>query len=346
VFGDDVYLDEYEQYEEIYDPHAAGAAMRSRRKANHKPKKSRDEVLSALTDDLTDVELGFETTYTPSKYESGWLLQSLYSFYDEGLISDVLALVKGGKEASVYVCRAHPATGYDLLAAKVYRPRMFRNLRNDAMYRQGREILVAGGKPAGRDAGYIERAMRHKTAFGVQAGHTSWLMHEFNAMEQLHAGGGDVPRPIHAADNAILMTYHGELGRPAPTLNSVSLDVEEADRLLRRLLHNVHMLLRRDLVHGDLSAYNILYWAPNGAPGEMTIIDFPQVVNLRGNPKARFVLERDVERVCDYFREQGLRPNARAITDRLWRRYMGEMDPEDLAADLSRVELALASAGD
>ncbi|MBN1657122.1 MAG: hypothetical protein JXA93_01910 [Anaerolineae bacterium] len=342
MFGDDVYLDEYEQYEEMFDPHVA-VATRWRRKADHKPKKTRDEILAALTDDLTDVELGFETTYKPSKYESGWLLQSLYTFYDEGLISDVLALVKGGKEASVYVCRAHPATGYDLLAAKVYRPRMFRNLRNDALYRQGREILGADGNPAGRETGHIERAMRHHTAFGMQAGHTSWLMHEFNAMKRLHTAGGDVPRPIHAADNAVLMTYHGEVGSPAPTMNTVSLDLEEADRLLRRVLHNVHLLLQQDLVHGDLSAYNILYWAPNGPPGEMTIIDFPQVVNLRGNPKARLILERDIERVCDYFRAQGLRPNARTIADRMWRRYMGEMDPEDLAADLSRVELALAA---
>lgn len=346
MFGDDVYLDEYEQYEEIYDPQQAVAvSARARKKANHKPKKTRDEVLAALTDDLTDVYLGFETTYKPSKYESTWLLQSLFPFYDEGLISDVLAQVKGGKEASVYVCRAHPATGYDLLAAKVYRPRMFRNLRNDAMYRQGREILLADGNQAGREAGHIERAMRHKTAFGMQAAHTSWLMYEFTAMERLHAAGGDVPRPVHSAENAILMTYHGEMGSPAPTMNAVSLDPDEAERLFRRVLHNIHLLLRHDLVHGDLSAYNILYWAPNGPPGEMTIIDFPQVVNLRGNPKARYILDRDVERVCDYFIAQGLRCNPRTIAERLWRRYMGEMDPEDLAADLSRVELALAAEG-
>ena len=116
------------------------------------------------------MDLGFQTTYRPSRYEAGWLLSSLYSFYNEGLITDVLALVKGGKEASVYCCQAHPATGLDLLAAKVYRPRMFRNLRNDKMYRQGREILLAGGGPAGRDSGYIERAIRHKTSFWPASG--------------------------------------------------------------------------------------------------------------------------------------------------------------------------------
>mgnify|MGYP000925870685 CR=1 FL=1 len=57
------------------------------------------------------------------------------------IITDVLHQVKGGKEATVYCCAAHPSTGVDLIAAKVYRPREFRQLRNDAQYRQGRRIL-------------------------------------------------------------------------------------------------------------------------------------------------------------------------------------------------------------
>ena len=337
----DTYVDKYEYYEELYDPGWQAPAAQSRVKANHKPKKSQREILTELTDDLSDVELGFETTYRPSRYEQGWLLQSLFSFYDEGLITDVLALVKGGKEASVYLCQAHPATGLELVAAKVYRPRMFRNLRNDAMYRRGREVLVATGKPAGKDAGTIARAMRNKTAFGLEAAHTSWLMHEFVAMERLYEAGGAVPRPISSSDNAILMSYHGDDGLAAPTLNTIHLEAGEAERLFREVMHNVELMLHNDLIHGDLSAYNILYWAPQGAPGEMTIIDFPQVVNLHSNPKARFILTRDIHRTCEYFAAEGVASDAAAIADGLWRRFVGEMDPEDVAADWSRVELLL-----
>jgi len=98
-------------------------------------------------------------------------------------------------------------------------------------------------------------------------------------------------------------------------------------------------MLQHDLVHGDLSAYNILYWE-----GEITIIDFPQVVNLHSNPKARFILQRDIERTCEYFRGQGVRCNPHAIVDRLWSRYVAEIDPEDRAADESRLELLLETA--
>mgnify|MGYP001408170480 CR=1 FL=1 len=337
MMDDDLTIDKYEQYGERFAPEWTDGQRVPWTRARHKSRRSRAEILAELTDDVGDVELGFQTTYHPSKHERGWLLSSLYSFYEEGLITDVLALVKGGKEANVYCCQAHPATGLGLLAAKVYRPRMFRNLRNDKMYRQGREILVAGGGTAGRDSGYIERAIRNKTPFGEQAAHTSWLMYEFTALERLHGAGGSVPKPIAASDNAILMGYHGDELMAAPTLNSVALEPSEARRHYREVLRNVDLLLQHDLIHGDLSAYNILYWQPEGSPAEITLIDFPQVVNLRTNENARNIFERDIELTCEYFAQQGVDCRAGEVAARLWSRYVTEMDPEDRAADWSRL---------
>jgi len=215
---------------------------------------------------------------------------------------------------------------------------MFRNLRNDKMYREGREVLTADGRPAGKAACTIARAIRNKTSFGLEAAHTSWLMHEFVALERMYQVGAAVPRPIAGSDNAVLMSYHGDEGRPAPTLSTVSLELAEAKALFGEVLRNVDLMLQHELIHGDLSAYNILYWArPEGGPGQITIIDFPQVVYLHSNPKARFVLRRDIERTCEYFAGQGVQCNPRAIADELWARYTEEADPEDLAADWSRL---------
>ena len=336
-------FDKYQHWEELFDPEGSERRSRQRRKpaANHVPKKTRDQIIAELTDDLADVDLSFHTTYRPSRYEAGWLLSSLYRFYDEGLITDVLAQVKGGKEASVYCCEAHPATGLGLLAAKVYRPRMFRNLRNDQLYRQGREILVAGGGLAGRDAGYIERAIRSKTALGLQAAHTSWLMYEITAMERLYEAGAAVHRPIASSENAILMCYLGDERLAAPTLNTVQLEREEAERLFQEVLRNVDLMLQLDLVHGDLSAYNILYLEPADGPSELTLIDFPQVVNLHTNHHSRSILERDILRACEYFGRQGVTCDPAAIMRELWRRYVDKPDPEDLRADWSRLEATL-----
>jgi serine/threonine-protein kinase RIO1 len=60
-------------------------------------------------------------------------------------------------------------------------------------------------------------------------------------------------------------------------------------------------------------------------------------VNLYTNRKAHFILERDLQRTCEYFAQQGVRCDAGSIMDGLWHRYVQEVDPEDLAADWSRL---------
>ncbi len=335
---DDPYLDKYAQYEDLFDPVRTDRQARRKRKPKpkHLPKKTPSQLITELADETEGLEGGFETTYRPSRYEEGWLLDSLRPFYDRGLITDVLAQIKGGKEANVYRCAAHPATGMKFLAAKVYRPRMFRNLRNDAMYREGREVLTADGRPPGKQAGTIARAIRNKTAFGQLAQHTSWLMHEYVALEQLFGEGGAVPRPLDASENAILMSYHGDERMAAPTLNTVPLGRMEGDRLFREVVRNVDLMLQHDLIHGDLSAYNILYWAAGGSRGEITIIDFPQVTNLRTNSRAQHILRRDITRTCEYFSAQGVDCDPEAIAGELWSRYVAAPDPEDVLADWSR----------
>jgi RIO kinase 1 len=69
-------------------------------------------------------------------------------------------------------------------------------------------------------------------------------------------------------------------------------------------------------VHGDLSAYNILYW-----DGAITLIDFPQVTSLHANRNAYPILERDVVRVCEYFARQGARADGLGLARAMWTRY-------------------------
>ena len=53
------------------------------------------------------------------------------------------------------------------LAAKVYRPRRFRSLKNDHMYREGRVNLDEDGREITEDG--MQHAMRKKTDFGLRA---------------------------------------------------------------------------------------------------------------------------------------------------------------------------------
>ena len=60
-------------------------------------------------------------------------------------------------------------------------------------------------------------------------------------------------------------------------------------------------MLDADLVHGDLSAYNILWWR-----GRAVLIDFSQSVDVVTHPASRELLYRDVERTAGYFRRMGV----------------------------------------
>ena len=326
------YYDQYADYEERFNPLRADRKARRSRKpaAHHKAKKPQPIVMEEIAD-VEGLEGGFNPTYQPGHFEEGWLLDSLRPFYDRALITDVLARIKGGKEANVYRCEAHPVIDVELVAAKVYRPRMFRNLRNDKLYRDGRPILKENGKEAKRTDHRLMRAMNKKTGFGVQAAHTSWLMYEFSTLQKLYDAGAAVPQPISAADNALLMGYCGDRDSAAPALSDITLDSGEALTLFRETMRNVEIMLQHNIVHGDLSAYNILYWE-----GRITLIDFPQVVSTRTNSNARAIFERDITRVCEYFAAQGVSHDPQELAYKLWRRYQGR-NPKEEAADLSRL---------
>jgi RIO kinase 1 len=259
----------------------------------------------------------FNFTHHASRHERGWIVDSLGDFYEHQWLDDVLRLVKGGKEANVYLCLAD-ASVEDLdqpyLAAKVYRPRRFRNLKNDLLYREGRVNLDEEGREITEDG--LQHAMRAKSELGLQLLHTSWIEHEVKTMQLLHQAGGDVPRVFVSGNNAILMGYIGDQDQAAPVLHGVRLSIHEARRHFERVLYNVELLLANQRIHGDLSAFNILYWQ-----GEITLIDFPQAIDPHTNRNAYRIFERDVIRVCEYFARQGVKSNPQRMAKDIWKAH-------------------------
>jgi len=54
------------------------------------------------------------------------------------------------------------------------------------------------------------------------------------------------------------MDYLGDEHEAAPTLNSVRLDPDDVGPLFKEVLRNIELMLQHNLIHGDLSAYNLL----------------------------------------------------------------------------------------
>src|SRR5215208_4909260 len=198
------------------------------------------EANSEFLNGQDDSRRNFKFTYSAARFEEGWLLDSLGDFYEHQWITDVLMRLKGGKEASVYLSRSGPAIEKPLVAAKVYRPRSLRNLKNDAQYRTGRVDLDEAGHVIVKDGDL--HAMQKRTAYGEELRHQSWIAYEFQTLEMLHAAGADVPKPYVMEKNAILMDYIGDLDVAAPTLNSVTLEREEVSPLYDRVIENIDLL--------------------------------------------------------------------------------------------------------
>lgn len=264
----------------------------------------------------------FAATVQITDSERAWVRKHLGTFYERELILDVIHRVKAGKEATVYTCTGHPSSGHALMAAKVYRQRSQRSSKNASDYHQGRGVLDEEGNAVRPDGRRTGKPLRQKSKRGAAALQTSWLMHEYTTLLELHTRGGDVPRPIEYGDNALLMEFIGDEHGPAPTLNDVDVPEEQAQQLFERVLFNVELLLSMGWVHGDLSSYNMLCHR-----GRIVLIDFPQVADCNNNPRARRIFERDVERIAQYFSRSGLSIDARAIAQALWSKHVREPEP-------------------
>jgi len=222
------------------------------------------------------------------------LLAGLDPLIKNEWITDVVRPIKSGKEAVVYLCRAHPSLERDLVAAKIYRPHERRAFRKDGVYQQGRE---RGSRPDAR----AMRSLSRKTRGGQVRKFHAWISHEMKTLEVLYAGGAQVPEPVHRQGPVVLMEYIGDAEHPAPVLVNLPLEAATAERLYGEILSNVELFLRHHRVHADLSAYNMLLWEER-----LVIIDFPQAVDPRYNDDAFDLLVRDVTNVNDFFIDHGI----------------------------------------
>ena len=65
-------------------------------------------------------------------------------------------------------------------------------------------------------------------------------------------------------------------------------------------------------MHGDLSAYNVLWWRERAV-----LIDFSQSVEIVSHPSARDLLVRDVTALGGFFRRRGVAVDVDAVLSRI-----------------------------
>jgi RIO kinase 1 len=245
-------------------------SKKARKKLAHKEKivERRDKM---LVHDFSSERATVEEVFDQAT------LMVIYELLNSDVLYEVHGVVNAGKEARVYWGKNKQ--GKDL-AVKVY-------LTASAEFRKGMLKYIEGD--------YRFKGVKRDTRSMIFA----WAQKEFRNLEQASRAKVRVPEPIAVKNNVLVMEFIGKDGVNAPSLKEQAPD--DPEKVYGVLLTYLERLYRKaDLVHGDLSEYNVMMWK-----GKPVIFDVAQAVPT-SHPMAAFFLRRDLTNVSRFFSRLGV----------------------------------------
>jgi len=202
-------------------------------------------------------------------------LMTIYGFMNKGVIDEIHGVVSAGKEARVYWGKD---TQGKELAIKIY-------LTISADFKKGMIPYIEGDPRFS----HVRRDTRSLIY--------TWAQKEFKNLRRAQEAKVNAPEPLAIQKNVLIMEFIGKNGARAPLLKETTLkDPQRTFRLLLTYLKRLYQ--KADLVHADLSEYNIMIWK-----GRPVIFDVAQSV-LTKHPMADRFLRRDLENLHKYFKRK------------------------------------------
>ncbi|MCX5784884.1 MAG: hypothetical protein NTX59_04280 [Elusimicrobia bacterium] len=232
--------------------------------------------------------------------------EALRQYFDDGTINGYERILSEGKEAVVHVVSKSKSAGKLYYAAKVYKKREERAFKNRADYFVTQNLFTR------REL----LAVQKKSRFGRAVEEAVWQNRETVYLKELFAAGADVPAVVKTGQGSFVMEYLGDGNERAFKLVEARSEIKDPRGLFVRVMRNVELFLRCNIVHGDLSPYNVLYYR-----GRVVVIDFPQASDPRRNPNAQILLLRDLRNICAFFARWDVPSDPEALFNDLWNKY-------------------------
>ena len=200
--------------------------------------------------------------------------RNLFELQSRNHFDELISPLFVGKESNVFLA----SKGKKQVIIKIYRmqnrefKRMYQYIKQDPRYEnlknKNREIII------------------------------SWTQREYKNLLRAQKFKVDVPEPLAIKNNVLVISLIGK-DQPAPQLKDTQLD--QPEKTLQDILKQVKKLYQGELIHGDLSSFNILMHQ-----NKPYLIDFSQATLIK-TPNAEELLERDLKNLLQFFNKLGIK---------------------------------------
>ncbi len=203
-------------------------------------------------------------------------LRTIFKLSSQGYFDDLKSPISIGKESNVFTAVKNKE---EVIAVKIYRVnncdfnKMYNYIKSDERFKG-------------------LTAQRRKVIY-------TWALREYHNLLLARKAGVSVPTPYAVHQNVLVLEFIGIHGMPAPKLKDAP--PQDLKKFSQLLLLQLKKLTMFNLVHGDLSEYNILNFHE-----KPVLIDFSHATRLT-NPGSEYLLERDIDNVVRYFTKRGLK---------------------------------------
>lgn len=210
--------------------------------------------------------------------------RTLFILQSKGFFDELISPIFVGKESNVFSA----SKGKKKIIIKIYRiqncdfKRMFHYIKQDPRYaflkNKRRDIIFA------------------------------WTQREYRNLLLAEKGKVNVPKALTFKNNVLIEEFIGN-ENPSPPLKDAY--PKDPKKFFNDLIKQVKKLYQIGLIHGDLSAFNLLNHQETPC-----LIDFSQATLIR-TPNSEELLERDIKNLLKFFKKLGIKSDFEKILERV-----------------------------
>ncbi|MBI4149521.1 serine protein kinase RIO [Candidatus Woesearchaeota archaeon] len=210
--------------------------------------------------------------------------RAIFKLISQGHFDGLQSPISIGKEANIFSAKK----GQETVVVKIYRlescdfNRMYDYIKLDPRYS-------------------TVHPSKRKIVF-------AWAQREYRNLLKAREAGVRVPKPITFLHHVLVMEHIGKR-QPAPKLKDAW--PRHTKEFFQEVVEQMRKLHQAELVHADLSAFNIL-----NDQERPVIIDMSQCTTLEDSRAAEY-LQRDIKNVAVFFRKIGLDAREDGIRQRI-----------------------------